>query len=95
MSNGYELKTLEDASTYSTIDGYIHGTSKKKKGTSAIVFDNYENKNLDDKILIEYILRSKRFHCGRIYIVNHDGNLRLIRKTAQSPPGYQGYPGGL
>lgn len=79
LSNGYELKTLEDASTYSTIDGYIHGTSKKKKGTSAIVFDNYENKNLDDKILIEYILRSRRFHRGRIYIVNHDGNLRLIR----------------
>ena len=54
MRNGYELKTLEDASTYSTIDGYVHGTSKKKKGTSAIVFDNYENKNLDDKILIEF-----------------------------------------
>ena len=79
LGNGYELKTLKDASTYNTVDGHIRNASKKKKGTSAVVFDNSENDCLADKTLIDYILRSRRFHRGRIYIVNHDGNLRQKR----------------
>lgn len=80
LGNGYELKTLKDASTFNTVDGYIRGTSKKKKGVSAIVFDNYENDEMEDKTLIKHILRSRRFHDGRIYIIDHNGNLRLIRE---------------
>lgn len=47
LSNGYELKTLSQASSFSTIDGYLRRASKKLNAI-AVVFDNTENGALGD-----------------------------------------------
>lgn len=78
LKTGLEIKTLEDASSYNTIDGYIAQTSKKQNAT-ALVFDNYDNKDLSDETLEEWINKSRRFRRGSIYIFDHEGKIRKIR----------------
>lgn len=74
---GLEIKTLEDASSYNTIDGYIAQTSKKQNAT-ALIFDNFDNE-LSDETLEEWINQSRRFKRGSIYIYDHEGKIRKIR----------------
>ena len=44
LSNGYELKTLQDAG-WNSVDKYIRRAVSNKEGVKAIVIDNFENKN--------------------------------------------------
>lgn len=78
LKTGLEIKTLEDASSYNTVDGYIAQTSKKQNAT-ALVFDNYDNKDLSDETLEVWINKSRRFRRGSIYIFDHEGKIRKIR----------------
>ena len=78
LKSGLELKTLENASSYNTIDGYIAQTSKKQNAT-ALIFDNYDNEDLSDETLAEWINKSRRFRRGSIYILDHEGKIRKIR----------------
>lgn len=78
LKSGLELKTLENASSYNTIDGYIAQTGKKQNAT-ALIFDNYENDDLSDETLVEWINKSRRFRRGSIYILDHEGKIRKIR----------------
>lgn len=78
FSSGYEIKTLEEASSYNTIDGYIKNASKKKNA-KALYFDNSENDHLSDDDLIGYIVKSRRFKRGSIYVLTKDESLVKIR----------------
>lgn len=78
FENGYEIKTLLEASSFNTIDGYIKNASKKKN-IVALVFDNSENDLLTDEQLGQYILRSRRFKSGRIYIIGKGKSFIRIR----------------
>lgn len=77
LKTGLEIKTLEDASSYNTIDGYIAQTSKKQNAV-ALIFDNFDN-DLYDETLEEWIKKSRRFRRGSIYIFDHEGEIRKIR----------------
>lgn len=77
LKTGLEIKTLEDASSYNTIDGYIAQTSKKQNAV-ALMFDNYDN-DLPDETLEKWIKKSRRFRRGSIYIFDHEGKIRKIR----------------
>lgn len=68
LSNGYELKTLSQASTFSTIDGCMRRASRKLN-VVAVVFDNTENGDIGDAELAEYIDRARRRFGGRVYIL--------------------------
>lgn len=78
LENGYEIKTLRDASTFNTIDGYLRNVSRKS-GAVAVVFDNAENVGMTDDELTAAIMRSRRFRRGRVYIIGKDGEYRRIR----------------
>lgn len=78
FANGYEIKTLDGASSFNTIDGYMRQTSKKANAV-AIVFDNSENKSLTDEELETFLKRSRRFAGGRVYIIGKDQKLRRIK----------------
>ena len=78
FENGYEIKTLLEASSFNTVDGYIKNASRKKN-IVALVFDNSENNSLTDEQLEQYILRSRRFKYGRIYIIGKDESFIRIR----------------
>ena len=77
LKSGLEIKTLEEASSYNTIDNHLRDTSRKNNA-KAVIFDNSEC-DLDDNVLIEWIERSRRFKRGSIYIYDHDGNITKIR----------------
>ena len=77
FANGYEIKTLEKASTYNTINGYIKNASKKEDAKS-LCFDN-SSSTIDDEKLIKFIRRSQAFRRGRIYIVSSDGEYKFVR----------------
>ncbi len=68
LSNGYELKTLSQASSFSTIDGYLRRASKKLNAI-AVVFDNTENGALGDAELAEFVEGARRRFGGRVYIL--------------------------
>lgn len=68
LSNGYELKTLSQASSFSTIDGYLRRASKKLNAI-AVVFDNTENGALGDAELAEFVESARRRFGGRVYIL--------------------------
>lgn len=78
FSSGHEIKTLEEASSYNTIDGYIKNASKKKNA-KALYFDNSENDHLSDDDLIGHIVKSRRFKRGSIYVLTKDESLVKIR----------------
>lgn len=78
FENGYEIKTLNGASSFNTVDGYIKNTSRKGNAV-ALVFDNSENAALDDEMLRDYIKRSRRFRSGRIYILGNGEALTRIK----------------
>lgn len=48
FENDYEIKTLLEASSFNTVDGYIKNASRKKN-IVALVFDNSENDSLTDE----------------------------------------------
>lgn len=77
FANGYEIKTLERASSYNTINGYIKNASKKEDA-KCLCFDNSAS-SIDDEQLIRFIKRSQAFRRGRIYIISADGEYRLVR----------------
>lgn len=77
FANGYEIKTLETASSYNTINGYLKNTSKKRNAR-CVCFDNSSGA-IDDETLIGYLLRSRSFRRGRVYVIASDGSYRLIR----------------
>lgn len=77
FANGYEIKTLEKASTYNTINGYIKNASKKEDAKS-LCFDN-SSSAIDDEKLIKFIRRSQAFRRGRIYIVSSGGEYKFVR----------------
>lgn len=79
LASGVELKTLMGTSSYNTINGYIKGTSKTKTNAKAIVFDNFENDDADDKTIKDFVLRSRSFRRGKIYIFGKDEKLSFIR----------------
>ena len=76
LKSNLEIKTLEDATSYNTINGYLKSASKKK--AQAIIFDNYEN-SLEDDDLVEMINRSQSFSKGSVYIYTQEGNVLKIR----------------
>lgn len=78
LEGGKEIKSLKDASTYNTIDGYIRDTSRKRNARF-LFFDNSQNDFLSDDDLGEYIKKSRRFKRGSIYVYGHDDQLRKIR----------------
>ena len=79
LDNGYELKTLSTATSYNTINDYLKGINKTKIKVKAVVFDNMENKNLDDAELIKMLKRSRSFHQGQIYVLTKDGGYYALR----------------
>lgn len=76
LKSGLEIKTLENATSYNTINGYLKSASKKK--AQAVIFDNYEN-SMEDEILIEMINRSQSFSNGSVYVYTQEGNVLRIR----------------
>jgi len=78
LANGFELKTLKKACTFNTIDGYLGDASNKKTNCKAIVFDNSSG-IMDDAKLKEYIVKSRRFKQGRVYIITSKGEYRFVR----------------
>lgn len=77
FANGYEIKTMESASTYNTINGYIKNASKKE-GVKFLCFDNSDG-SIDDESLIRFIRRSQAFKRGRIYTISSTGEYRFVR----------------
>lgn len=75
LANGYEIKSLSTASTFSTIDGYLRRAAKKRDAR-AIVFDNSDNDSLDDEGLFGFISKGRRRFSGRIYVLCKDGAYR-------------------
>lgn len=78
LADGVEIKTLLGTSSYNTVDGHIRSTSRKR-GALRLYFDNSRNENLDDDQLASFVLKSRRFRNGSIYILDHDEMLRKIR----------------
>lgn len=78
LIDGNEIKTLINASTFNTIDGYIKNTSKKENA-KRLYFDNTQNSSLEDSKLIEYIRKSRRFKNGSIYILDKKEKLQKIK----------------
>ena len=78
LESGLEIKTLTNAKSYNTINGYIKETSKRKKNTIAILFDNRKN-DLPDEVLIMWINQSRSFSKGSVYILGHNQQIRRIR----------------
>lgn len=76
--SGFELKTTKEASSYNTINGHLKNASKKKNA-KYVVFDNRENKNMSDELLIRWLNESRTFRRGRVYIIDQQGNYRYIR----------------
>ena len=76
LKSGLEIKTLENATSYNTINGYLKSASKKK--AQAVIFDNYKN-SMEDEILIEMINRSQSFSNGSVYVYTQEGNVLKIR----------------
>lgn len=76
LDNGMEIKVLNSASSYNTINGHLKNASKKLNATS-VVFDNSENKCLTDEKLAEYLRRSQAFKYGSVYMLTCED--RLIR----------------
>ena len=68
LDNGMEIKVLNSASSYNTINGHLKNASKKLNATS-VVFDNSENKCLTDEKLAEYLRRSQAFKYGSVYML--------------------------
>lgn len=77
FASGYEIKTLESATAFSTIDGYLKNTSHKANA-KCVCFDNSSGA-LADSDLIRFIKESRRFKRGRVYIIDSSGNYRFIR----------------
>lgn len=71
-----EIKVLNSASSYNTINGHLKNASKKLNATS-VVFDNSENKCLTDEKLAKYLRRSQAFKYGSVYMLTCED--RLIR----------------
>lgn len=78
FAGGQEIKTLKNASTFNTINGYIKNASKKRN-VIALYFDNVENDALSDEKLIEFILESRRFSNGSIYVLTKNEELIKVR----------------
>lgn len=83
--NGYELKTLQDAS-WSSVDDYLRKTAKKE-GVRAVVIDNFENRSaLSDAELIRKLQEQTRWD-GPIYVITHDDEyIRVPKKNASEVP---------
>lgn len=78
LAGGIEIKSLDGASTFNTIEGYIRNTSKKEDAVR-LIFDNSQNQGLSDDDLVRFVLRSRRFTRGSVYVLGHDESLRFIR----------------
>ena len=78
LANGYELKTLSGSASRNTINSHLKNASKKK-GTVAVVFDNSDNPDLEDRELIEIIQGLRSFSRGRVYVIGKDGSYTLAR----------------
>ena len=76
LKSGLEIKTLEGATSYNTINGYLKSASKKN--AIAIIFDNYENIIKDNEI-IKMIQLSRSFSNGSVYIYDQEGKILKIR----------------
>lgn len=77
FASGYEIKTLESAASYNTINGYLKNTSHKANA-KCVCFDNSAGVIADD-VLVGHITRSRSFHRGRVYIIDSSGRYRFIR----------------
>lgn len=77
LKSGLELKTLDKAARFSTIDGHIDSASNKN--AKGLLLDNYDNELLSDEKLKEWILKSRRFKRGPVYIYGHDGKVIKTR----------------
>ena len=73
LTYGYELNTLANDASFSTIDGCLSQTSMRKSDAVAVVLDNTENSSMSDEGLAECILRSRRFRRGRKYLLSEYG----------------------
>lgn len=79
LANGYEIKTLGESNAFSTIDTYLRDCSKKKRGVVAVVFDNFDSLYATDEDVESWILESRRFRRGRVYMIGKDGQFRRVR----------------
>ena len=77
FANGYEIKTLENASSYNTINGYLKNTSRKENA-KYVCFDNSKGA-MSNGLLVECLNRSRTFRRGRVYIIDSAGKYRYIR----------------
>lgn len=81
FENGYEIKTLLEASSFNTVDGYIKNASRKKKkqGFAQVVIDVSENANLSDDEAREYIqLGLNRHGMKSALMVNHSKRIETV-----------------
>ncbi len=78
LAGGVEIKSLDGASTFNTINSHIKNASKKED-VVRLIFDNSHNGAMTDEGLVSAILESRRFRNGRIYVLTHDEKLLFIR----------------
>lgn len=78
LFDSWEIKVLNSASSYNTINDHIKAASKKEDA-AALVLDNSRNSCLSDENLASMILRSRSFKDGRIYIISQGKNLLRIK----------------
>ena len=77
LANGYELKTLETAATFSSIDGYLRRAAKKLN-VVAVVFDNTNNQGMSDEALDICVIEAKRRFGGRVYVLHQNGDYKRV-----------------
>lgn len=85
FKDGTEIKTLFDASTFNTLDGYIKNASRKANA-KRLIFDNTDNEAASDIQIEGYLERSRRFRKGSIYLLCKNGKLKKIHRAAQASP---------
>lgn len=82
FASGVEIKTLDGASTSSTVESHIRDTSKKKKNAKSIIFDNSKNTGMSDAELVNLLESSRRFKRGSFYILDHNQKLhKIVRRS--------------
>ena len=77
LASGIELKTLSKASSVNTLNGYLKNASRKR-GCTAVVFDNTDNTLLSDAEVSDLLLKCMSLRAGRVYVLGKSG-LTLIR----------------
>lgn len=79
LKNGVELKVLKSSTSINTLNGYLKDASKKKENATSIVFDNFNNRYLNDDDLIEMLKATRSFSRGKVYVLTKEEKLIRAR----------------